>query len=238
MISFINGTAGMFLIIGQPPPSREPRAPIPEPRDSCRIRASTRSTLNMRLSTQAVALFTAIFFMTALVAGERFQAGGGTQAAKPAEGSNSFRPDGDLTQVMRGILFPNSNLIFDVQQHDPAAPAAKPDVASASATQIYASTYTGWLAVENAAVALEESADIILKAGRLCSNGKLVPVDRPDYIRFSEALRESGRRALVAAKAKNQEQEIDVTNDITEACFNCHQVYRKGPIGSSARCTP
>jgi hypothetical protein len=188
---------------------------------------------------QAVGLFTAIFSMTAFVAGARFQPGGGAQAAKPAEASKSSRPDGDLTQVMRGILFPNSNLIFDVQQHDPAAPAAKAEITSAtSATQIYASTYTGWLAVENAAVALEESADIILKAGRLCSNGKPVPVERSDYIRFTEALREAGRKALVAAKAKNQEQESDVTNDITESCFNCHQVYRKGPIGSPARCTP
>ena len=32
------------------------------------------------------------------------------------------QPVGTLAQVMRGILFPNSNLLFDVQTQDPGAP--------------------------------------------------------------------------------------------------------------------
>src|SRR5262249_15057083 len=43
-------------------------------------------------------------------------------AARPAA-----KPAGTLAQVMRGVYFPNANLIFDVQQHDPAAPKAKGD---------------------------------------------------------------------------------------------------------------
>ena len=35
----------------------------------------------------------------------------------------SFPPGGNLNQVMRGILFPNSNIIFNVQTNDPGAPA-------------------------------------------------------------------------------------------------------------------
>ena len=34
----------------------------------------------------------------------------------------STEPFGDLAEVMWGILFPNSNLIFDAQTRDPGAP--------------------------------------------------------------------------------------------------------------------
>jgi hypothetical protein len=161
-----------------------------------------------------------------------------SRAAAPA---SSSRPDGDLAQVMRGILFPNSNLLFDVQQNDPGAPPKKAEDGQpgASTTSTFANIYTGWQVVENASVALEEAADMIMKPGRVCSNGKPVPVGRPDYVKFARGLREAGHKAFVAAKTKNQEKVSDVTNDVSEACANCHEVYRdKGPAGSPARCTP
>ena len=41
-----------------------------------------------------------------------------TQTAKPAA-APAGRPIGNLAQVMRGILFPNANILFDVQSKDP-----------------------------------------------------------------------------------------------------------------------
>src|SRR5690348_14704556 len=32
------------------------------------------------------------------------------------------KPTGTLAQIMRGIYFPSSNLVFDVQHNDPSAP--------------------------------------------------------------------------------------------------------------------
>ena len=147
--------------------------------------------------------------------------------------------DGNLAQVMRGMLFGNANLVFDVQLYDPGAPPSKTAAPDASVTGAFANVYSGWEMVEAAAVTLEEAADVILKPGRLCSNGKPAPVTRPDYIKFAEALRVAGRKALIAARTRNQEQVSDVTSDIDDACSSCHEVYRdKGPFGSPARCTP
>ena len=144
---------------------------------------------------------------------------------------------GTLAQVMRGIYFPNANLIFDVQQHDPGAPKAKPD--SGSSTDTYASAYTEWEKVENAAVALSDGVDLILKPGRTCQNGKPVPINQPDFQTFARQMREAGRVALQAARTKNQEKVSDATNNVADACSNCHEVYRdKGPADSPARCTP
>ena len=162
-----------------------------------------------------------------------------SSTAPPATAARAAKPDADLAQLMRGIFFPNSNLLFDVQQNDPGAPKKPATASDGNATQTYANVYTGWQVVEGAAAAIDESVDLILKPGRVCSNGKPVPVTRADYIKFAQALRDSARKALSAAKAKNQEQVSDITNDLADACSMCHEVYRdKGPAGSPARCGP
>jgi hypothetical protein len=159
--------------------------------------------------------------------------------SRPAARALAVKPDATLAQVMRGILFPSSNLLFDAQQADPGAPRKTDPSPGGGASSSYASVYSGWEMVEGASAALEAAADIILKPGRLCSNGKPAPVGRPDYIRFAQELRDAGQKALAAAKTKSQERVSDVTNDVADACSNCHEVYRdKGPLGSPARCTP
>jgi hypothetical protein len=173
-------------------------------------------------------------FLTAMAAA---QAPPKAPPAKPAVPSPARKPTGTLAQVMRGIYFPNANLIFDVQQNDPGVPKKKSE--SGSSTDTYASAYSGWEIVENAAVALADGVDLILQPGRTCQNGKPVPVTQPDFQKFAREMREAGRVALQAARTKNQEQVSDATNNIADACSNCHEVYRdKGPAASPARCTP
>ena len=159
--------------------------------------------------------------------------------AKPAAAKPAPKPTGTLAQLMRGIYFPNANLIFDVQQNDPGAPKKTSGDAAGSTTETYATAYTGWEVVENAAIALTDGVDLILKPGRTCQNGKPVPVQQPDFQKFARDMRQAGLVALQAARTKNQEKVSDATNNIAEACSNCHEVYRdKGPADSPARCTP
>jgi len=164
-------------------------------------------------------------------------AGAQTPATTSAPPRPAAKPAGTLAQVMRGIYFPNANLIFDVQQNDPGAPKAQGR--SGSSTDTYSGAYSEWDKVENAAIALADSVDLILQSGRTCQNGKPVPINRPDFQRFARAMRVAGVVALQAARTKSQEKVSDATNNIAEACSNCHEVYRdKGPADSPARCTP
>ena len=152
------------------------------------------------------------------------------QPAPPEEAAPVAPPTGDLGQVMQGILFPNSNIIFDAQEEDPGAPA---DTSGGR----FAAMYAGWQGVENAAIALAESADLIMMPGRVCSNGAPVPIDADDYAMFAEGLRAAGLAALAAAEARDQDQVIEVTGQIGEACALCHEIYRDtGPAGSPSRC--
>jgi hypothetical protein len=137
---------------------------------------------------------------------------------------------------MRGILFHSSNLIFATQSQDPANPKAPLQASSGT----YARVYTGWQVVENAAVALAEAADLLLKPGRLCSNGRPVPLDRADYRKFVQGLREAGQVALKAAQTKNMDNMIEVSGTVSGACENCHNVYRdkSDPPDMKSRCIP
>ena len=102
---------------------------------------------------------------------------------------------------MRGIYFPNANLIFDVQKVDPGAPKKK-SADSGSATDTYGNAYTGWEVVENAAIALTDGVDLILAPGRSCQNGKPVPYRQADYLKFAAEMRKAGLAVLQAAHTK------------------------------------
>jgi cytochrome c' len=176
--------------------------------------------------------------VTLAVASAAFSADAQAPATKPSAKAPA-RPTGTLAQVMRGIYFPNANLIFDVQQSDPGAPKNKPAATGGSATSTYGNAYTGWELVENAAVALTDGVDLILAPGRSCQNGKPVPVRQADFQKFAADMRKAGLAVLEAAHTKNQEKVSDATNDLADACSSCHEVYRdKGPADSPARCTP
>ena len=146
------------------------------------------------------------------------------------------KPFGSLAQVMRGIPFPNSNIIFDTQTTDPAAPK-KTDPKNQGATSTYANTYGGWQQVENAAVALSEVSNLVMIPGRLCENGLPVPIGDALFQKGAKGLAEVGMAALEAAKSKNIDKMVDVSGAVSDACLVCHEKYREVPQGKM-RCVP
>jgi mono/diheme cytochrome c family protein len=155
-------------------------------------------------------------------------------SAIAAAGGPTFPPAGNMAEVMRGILFPSSNLIFNVQGHDPAAPIEKRPATQATSGAFPwadwgAGIYTGWELVDYAAVALAESAPLMLTPGRRCENGKPVPVNDPDWIKFTVELAEAGKAAYKASQTRKQETVSEVTDVIATACSHCHEAYRDKP---------
>lgn len=157
--------------------------------------------------------------------------------SRPPAAMPASQPEGNLAKLMRGIMFPNSNIIFDVQTNDPGVEKKLGEVGRGALTT-FANLFPGWEMVENAAIALAEAPDLIMKPGRLCTNGKPVPVDRPDFAKFAQGLREAARTVLKAAQEKSQEKVSEATNQLADACVSCHQVYRTSPPGGPRRCVP
>ncbi len=142
-------------------------------------------------------------------------------------GTPAPRVEATLAQLMKGILFPNSNVIFFAQGQNPAdvAPAKDPS----TATDPLADTYGKWEAVENSALALAESANLLTIAGRKCSNGLPVPIGNADWPKLVQGLRDAGMKAYQAAKTKDMDKILDAADTMTTACANCHEKYREKP---------
>jgi hypothetical protein len=164
---------------------------------------------------------------------------GGTQepasATPAATAGPTQQPYANLAQLMRAIPFGASNIIFDTQTNDPAAPRKEATGEGASAK--FANIYTGWPMVEHYALALSETANLMLIPGRLCENGKPVPLDREDFRKWVQGLADAGKAAYKAAQSKNLDQMVEVSDTVAAACANCHEVYRDKP-DNAGRCTP
>jgi mono/diheme cytochrome c family protein len=163
----------------------------------------------------------------------------------------SFPPMANLGQLMKGIMFPSSNIIFNVQTRDPGT--LKEGYTSGNGAFSWVDwgvgIYPGWELVDNAALAIAEAAPRFLTPGRRCENGRPVPVDRPDWIKFTQELVSAAQAAYRASQMRSQEAVSDATGQLSDACFNCHIVYRDkaggnvplnvlDPSNKAARCIP
>ena len=158
-----------------------------------------------------------------------------------------FPPAGNMAQLMRGVLFPAANMIFNVQRYDPATPPKannQSKEAGFSWVDWGAGVYTGWEIVDYAAVALGETAPLMLTQGRRCENGRPVPITDPDWIKFTVELQETAKAVYAAAQTRNQEKVSDITERLADMCLHCHQAYRDkrigrtpdDPVNRAARC--
>ena len=157
----------------------------------------------------------------------------------------SEEPIGNLAQLMRGIMFPNANKMFDVQSQEPGGelPEMNAEISEAvsaivgPASARFASVYRGWPTVEGAAVALADGAKLAMLPGRMCSNDVPVPIDQADYIEGARLLEETSLKVLEGARNQDYEAVWDAINYITDSCTHCHRGYRDGPDSrSEPRC--
>jgi mono/diheme cytochrome c family protein len=136
---------------------------------------------------------------------------------------------GNVGQVMRGILFPSANIVFSVQTIDPGVkkPAPKEDSGGGFDWLTWGGgVYRNWDIIDYAAISVAESATLMLTPGRRCENGRLVPVTDPDWIKFTKELADAGKAAYVASQTRSQEKVSDSTNQLNDSCMNCHRVFR------------
>jgi mono/diheme cytochrome c family protein len=161
------------------------------------------------------------------------------QAAFPAvqRVPRASAPEGNLAELMRAIAFPNANIISNVQLKDPGTqPKKQPAASPFDYVEWGAAVYPGWLAIDQAAVAITETAALLLTPGRRCQNGRPVPMDRTDWKKYVSDLVEVGKLAHRASQARNADAFIDISEKLNDACANCHKVYRDkgGTEGSGA----
>ena len=85
-------------------------------------------------------------------------------------------------------------------------------------TELFPKTDEEWLATENAALTLAESANLLLLPGR--------PQDEDRaWVDFAHRMNEAALKAHDAAEARDQEAFFDAGGEIYVVCRDCHQRY-------------
>lgn len=154
----------------------------------------------------------------------------GAVAAAQAPPSNA---DATMLQLMRGLLYPASNVVFAAQGDLNRFP---PDPYPATSPNPLTSVFAGWEAVENAAITLAESARLVALPGRTCGNGVAVPVERADWTRFTNDFRQASLEAYKAAQTKSHDAMVEASGALADACLECHRVYRNRTPNDADRC--
>jgi cbb3-type cytochrome c oxidase subunit III len=146
-------------------------------------------------------------------------------AAAAAGGGVALAPTANLAQFMRGVTFPNANILFNTQVKDPAA--VKPSNPVPFDYVLWGATvYYGWQAVDQAALALVETTPMFMVPGRRCENGRPVPIQNADFQKFTQELIALSRELYKASQSRNQDAVSGMSEKLNDACANCHKVYR------------
>jgi len=132
----------------------------------------------------------------------------------------------DVNQLMRGVLYPAANVVFSAQADNPGEVKFVPGHDPNMSTDPLTSSFGGWMAVENAALALAESANLLMIAGRSCSNGVPAPTKDPAWATFVQEVRDTSMNAYKAAQAKDQDKIIDISEKLSTSCAGCHRKWR------------
>ena len=106
---------------------------------------------------------------------------------------------GTTAEIMRWMIYPTSNDIFNVQRAVP-----KDDFE--------------WEKVERSALTMAEAGNLLMIGSRVKDQG--------DWIKDSKMLVDVGVVALKLAKAKDAEALAALNEDLNTACTTCHQAYR------------
>ena len=110
-----------------------------------------------------------------------------------------YQPVGTTLQIMRAMVIPSSDVIFAVPNTPPK-------------------TDKEWAAVQNSALILAESGNLLMMAGRSKDNG--------EWMKDAKAMVDAGAAAFKAANAKDDDKLGEVGGDVLDTCETCHNKYK------------
>lgn len=109
------------------------------------------------------------------------------------------RPVGTMSELMVKIIYPTSDAIFYIETRQPA-------------------TDGEWAELQNKALALAESANLLMMPGRAR--------DQERWMADATLLLDAGAAAFRAAKSRDVNALVALNDQLYTACVACHQHYR------------
>lgn len=123
--------------------------------------------------------------------------------AAPATAAEAIRPVGTMKELMAHVIRPTSDAVFYITSRTPA-------------------TGEDWAVLQGQTLALAESATLLLLPAH--ARG------RAQWLADARLMREAGRKAFEAAKAKDVAALEALNDELYQSCTTCHEHFdpRKG----------
>ena len=143
-----------------------------------------------------------------------------------AQAGQDYRPQATLVEVMDSMVMPLAQKLWDAVVYEDTIKGPETD--------------EGWQDVRRAAVALAETANVLMIPDRSVAESDktpgegelssqeiqgLIAKNHGAWIGYSAALHEIAMQAIAAVDAKNAEQLFDVGGSLDSVCESCHQQF-------------
>ena len=110
----------------------------------------------------------------------------------------SFQPVGSMSELMIRIIYPTSDALFYIERNPPK-------------------TDNEWNALQNQALMLAESGNLLMMEGRARDQG--------EWMQDARLLVEAGVASVKAVRAKDVQAILALNDQIVTACTTCHMKY-------------
>lgn len=113
-----------------------------------------------------------------------------------------------MKEVMGHVIDPAADMIWTASGYE---------ITEAGERDLSPTTEEGWLAVENGATIVAESANLLMLPGR--------KVDDEAWMQFAEGMATEAMKAKAAAQEKNRDRLFEAGASLYQACVACHDKY-------------
>lgn len=137
------------------------------------------------------------------VAGLAGSARGQAPSPRPPQAPATLRPVGTMRELMAHVIRPTSDAVFYITSRTPASGEE-------------------WAVLQGQTLALAESGTLLMLPAH--ARG------RPQWLADARQMREAGRKAFEAAKAKDVAALEALNDELYQSCTTCHEHFdpRKG----------
>ncbi len=124
-----------------------------------------------------------------------------TSPRQPATDPPPTRNVGSMSDLMVKMIYPASDALFYIESRTPKSDAE-------------------WTTLEGQALIVAESANLLMLPGRAR--------DQKQWMADARLMLEAGAAAVKAAKAKDVDGIVALSDQLMESCTSCHKNYRPG----------
>ncbi|HEX2559485.1 hypothetical protein [Phenylobacterium sp.] len=119
-----------------------------------------------------------------------------------------YKLDMPMKEIMGHVVDPAADMIWTASGYE---------ITEAGERELFPTTEAGWLAVENGATIVAESANLLMLPGRAVDDG--------EWMTLAGRMADKAMVAKAAAQAKDKDKLFAAGGALYESCVACHDKY-------------